>query len=196
MRYKKEHKEETRQQILEAVHKGFRQHGFAGAGVDGLAKDAGVTSGAFYTHFKSKADAFREAIAIGVEQFRHAVEHYQRENDGQWLDKFSNFYLGEKRRCNLGDSCALQSLSSEVSRSDELTRLTFQKELLKAMESFASGLPSVDGKPDLDTTWAALAMLVGGATLARAVQDQELAEQIAKAVKNNITHASVNSSSK
>lgn len=186
MRYKKEHKDQTRQQILEAVHTGFRQHGYDGAGVDGLAKEAGMTSGAFYTHFKSKADAFRDAVVLGVEQFRQAVEQYQNENDEHWLAEFTDFYLGDKRRCKLGDSCALQSLSSDVGRADEQTRSIFQEELLKAAESFASGLPTVDDKPDLDNVWATMAMLVGGVTLARAVNDPEIAEQIANAVKTKL----------
>ncbi len=43
MRHKGVNKEETRQKMLEAVGRGFRGHGYAGIGVDGLAKTAGVT---------------------------------------------------------------------------------------------------------------------------------------------------------
>jgi len=188
MRYTKDQKEETRQQILEAVHRGFRQRGFDGAGVDGLAKGAGVTSGAFYAHFDSKADAFRQAVALGVGQFTQAVESFQEENNDQWLEKFVSFYLGEKRRCELGDSCALQSLTPEVGRSDEQTRLVFESELLKAAEAFTTGLPQVDDKPDIEHAWVNLAMLIGGVTLARAVQNPELADEITEAVSNEITH--------
>ena len=33
-------------------------------------------------------------------------------------------------------------------------------------------------------TWATLAMIIGGATLARAVKDSDLADEIAKSVEN------------
>ena len=41
-----EKKQETRQRILDAAGRGFRKGGYDGIGVDGLAKQAGVTSGA------------------------------------------------------------------------------------------------------------------------------------------------------
>ena len=189
MRYKQGQKEETRHKILKAIHKGFREHGFDGAGVDGLAKEAGVTSGAFYTHFDSKAKAFQEAMAMGVGEFRGAVEHYQQEFGGDWLNEFSDFYVGEKRKCELGNSCALQSLSSEVGRANEQTRAVYQSELLKAADSFASGLP-FDEEASMDKTWATIAMLIGGATLARAVKDPKLADDISHAVTEAIKKSS------
>lgn len=47
MRYKPGHREESRAKILDAVGRGFRKHGYGGIGVDGLAKEAGVTSNDF-----------------------------------------------------------------------------------------------------------------------------------------------------
>jgi AcrR family transcriptional regulator len=61
-----EQKEQTRQRILEAAGRSFRKGGFGGIGVDGLAKEAGLTSGAFYVHFGSKAEAFRESVQQGM----------------------------------------------------------------------------------------------------------------------------------
>ncbi|MFT7414539.1 MAG: TetR/AcrR family transcriptional repressor of nem operon, partial [Methylophagaceae bacterium] len=40
-------KNETRKRIIKAASKGFRSNGYAGIGVDSIAKEAGVTSGAF-----------------------------------------------------------------------------------------------------------------------------------------------------
>ncbi|MCU7930229.1 MAG: TetR/AcrR family transcriptional regulator [Candidatus Thiodiazotropha sp. (ex Codakia rugifera)] len=186
MKYNPAHKLATHSKILEAIHRGFRRLGFEGAGIDGLAKDAGVTSGAFYKHFKSKADAFRESVSLGVVEFRAAVEHYQKTHGDTWLDEFAKFYLGEKRCSDLGDSCGLQSLAPEVTRSDLTTRSVFQSELLKAAESFSAGLPHTTGQQDADRTWATIALLVGGVTLARAVEDPLLADEIVNAVHNAV----------
>ena len=182
MAYKSGKKEETRQRILEAVNRGFRRQGFEGAGVDGLAKEAGLTSGAFYAHFGSKAAAFREAVAAGLEQLQGGVDHYQKEKGDLWLSEFAKFYLDEKRSCDLAESCALQSLTPEVGRSDELARSVFQTALLKVAQSFAAGLPRVENEPDFDRVWVALSMLIGGVSLARAVKDPEIAKNIANAV--------------
>ena len=50
---KQEQKEKTRKRMLEAAGKSFREHGFDGVGVDGIASAAGATSGAFYARRSS-----------------------------------------------------------------------------------------------------------------------------------------------
>jgi len=173
-------RENTHQKLLKSVHQSFRKLGYDGAGVDGLASAAGVTSGAFYSHFGSKAQAFRESITVGIHQFEEAVKHYQEEYGEDWLKQFSKFYLGEKRNSDLSESCSLQSLSSEVARSDEETRSAFQSELLKAVETFSTGLNSTKD------AWPVIAMLIGGTILARAVKDKKLADQIANNIRGNL----------
>ena len=51
MRYSKDHKGATRQRILEAAGRRFKQEGIDGAGVAAVMSDAGLTNGAFYAHF-------------------------------------------------------------------------------------------------------------------------------------------------
>lgn len=186
MRYSPEQKQTTRKKILEAAHSGFRRQGFSGLGIDGLAKDAGVTSGAFYKHFQSKEEAFKASVERGVGEFQAAVEMFQEKDGDAWLDKFAQFYLGEKRCAELGDSCALQSLTPEVTRSSTAVRSAFQGVLLKAAEAFAAGLPESAGENRSAQAWADIALLIGGATLARAVQDPQLADEIADAVASAI----------
>jgi AcrR family transcriptional regulator len=185
MRYPPEQKQATRKKILDAAHRGFRREGFSGLGIDGLAKDADVTSGAFYKHFKSKHEAFRESVKLGVGEFEAVLKLYQENHGDDWLNRFAHFYLGEKRCAELGDSCALQSLTPEVTRADEVTRQAFESALLKALETFAAGLTS-SGKPGCDNAWADIALLVGGVTLARAVKSDALADEIADAVRKAI----------
>ncbi len=178
-------KEQTHQRILASMHKTFRQHGYDGSGVNGLANGAGVTSGAFYAHFGSKSNAFRETVTEGIQQFSAAIIYYQDTYGDQWLEQFTQFYLGEKRRSDLSESCALQSLTPEVIRSDNDTRAIFERELLKAAEVFSNGKQIADGgiKPD---TWATLSMIIGGVTLARAVKNQLLADEITNAVQQSV----------
>lgn len=175
-------KEESRARILKSAGRGFRRLGFGGSGVDGLAKDAEVTSGAFYAHFKSKADAFREAVAAGMEDLRHGVESMREQLGSRWREGFINFYLGDRRTCDLAESCALQSLSSEVARADAATRQVYEQALRAIIDAMAAGL---EGKPKArrEEATAQLALLVGGVTLARAVQDPAFSDEIAAAVR-------------
>ncbi|MDX3574217.1 TetR family transcriptional regulator, partial [Streptomyces sp. ID05-47C] len=56
VRYGREHKQATRQRIIETAGRRFKEDGIDGSGITALMKDAGLTNGAFYTHFTSKDD--------------------------------------------------------------------------------------------------------------------------------------------
>ncbi|MFZ6745891.1 TetR/AcrR family transcriptional regulator [Undibacterium sp. JH2W] len=175
-------KEESKAKILKSAGRGFRSRGFGGSGVDGLAKDAEVTSGAFYAHFKSKADAFREAVVAGLQDLKLGVSQAREQLGNNWRTAFIDFYLGERRTCDLADSCALQSLSAEVARATEDTRIAYETELQAIIETVAAGL---DGQADAkrEEAIALLALMVGGVTLARAVNDPAISKDIAAAVR-------------
>ncbi len=185
-----EQKTETRKRILEAAGRGFRKGGFGGIGVDGLAKAAGVTSGAFYVHFDSKAAAFRESVAHGMSDLKAGVRYCQAEYGAQWWPQFVRFYLGERRLCDLSESCALQALAPEVARSDLASRAAFEADLREVAAIVASGPVSVDAPSSVEAAWAALSILAGGVTLARAVTDPALAAQIALSVERSLLPSS------
>jgi TetR/AcrR family transcriptional regulator, transcriptional repressor for nem operon len=184
MRYPTTHKQESRSRIIQGIGRGFRKLGYGGIGVDGLAKEAGVTSGAFYGHFGSKTEAFRTAVSTGLQELHAGIKELQAHKGKRWIGAFAKFYLSTKRTCDLAESCALQSLSSEVARSDPETKDAYERELLEIAETIAAGL-SEEEKRD-DRAWALLALLSGGVTLARAVNDPELSERIARAVTNAV----------
>jgi TetR/AcrR family transcriptional regulator, transcriptional repressor for nem operon len=173
-----EQKAQTRQRILESAGRSFRKAGYGGVGVDGLSKEAGVTSGAFYVHFDSKSSAFREAVRQGVSDVANAVRQLQDEHAEHWWDVFVRFYLGEKRMCDLAESCGLQSLASEVARADRSARAAFKEEILQVATVIAAGPKSSNGPATVDEAYCALATLIGAVTLARAVDDPSIAKHI------------------
>lgn len=177
---------QTRQRIAEAAGRTFRKSGFNGAGVDGLAKAAGVTSGAFYVHFSSKADAFYEAVESGMRELREGLLHVQATYGETWWQEFVRFYLKEKRCCDLSEGCALQTLVGEVVRSDDTSHKIFQSAFESVCEVIVNG-PASRGQPKSQTdAYVALASLAGGVTLARAMLDPKAAEQIALAIERQL----------
>jgi AcrR family transcriptional regulator len=185
MRYGPEHKAQARVKLLGAVGRGFRRLGYGGIGVDALAKEAGVTSGAFYGHFASKADALEAVAVAGITELRETVRGLQASDPEGWLETFVDFYLSTRRTCELGESCALQSLTPEVARAERTTRVAYETELLRLVETFSAGLP---GSPAArrKLAWTILAILSGGVTLARASDDPRTGAQIAAALKSSI----------
>ena len=183
MRYGPEHKEEARSKILSAAGRGFRRLGYGGIGVDGLAKEAGVTSGAFYGHFPSKAEAFKAAALAGLVELREGLEHLRATEGDGWLEKFVDFYMSVRRTCDLSESCALQSLSPEMARADRDAKIAYEAEMVKVVDIVAQGLGDGTLSSRRKSAWAILAMLSGGVTLARSVEDPKLGAQIASGVK-------------
>ncbi|MFL5305785.1 MAG: TetR family transcriptional regulator [Polyangia bacterium] len=178
-----EQKLRTRSRILDAAGRAFRRGGLGGVGVDGLAKEAGVTSGAFYVHFDSKATAFRESVVQGVADVTAGIKAAQAAHGPKWWPEFVRFYLGERRKCDLSESCGLQSLSAEVARADEASRAGFTAEFEKVCMAIVSGPAADDAPATLPEAHAALATLVGAVTLARAVNDPAIAKGIADAAE-------------
>ncbi|HFC30561.1 MAG TPA: TetR/AcrR family transcriptional regulator [Oceanospirillales bacterium] len=181
MRYKQGQKVQTYQKILAAAERSFKKQGYNGIGVDGLAKEAGVTSGAFYGHFKSKMSVFSAAIVAGLNELREVIEQLQEQHKQQWWQEFAKIYMGQKRLCDLSQSCALQSLTAEVSRSNAEIRAVFQQELLKIIT-----VASNKNKLETKKVWSNLSMLIGAVTLARAVKDEEVSNEIATAILSTL----------
>lgn len=186
MRYPPQHRDATRQRVLEASGRQFRARGFGGVGVESLSKAADVTSGAFYNHFKSKAGAFTAVVSAGVERLRLGVAQIRQGAGKNWLGAFSSYYLGRAHRDDIAGGCALPSLSADVARADEATRAAYQTELLKVADLIAEGLGEGASR---EAAWPVLAQLAGGVILARAVRDPKLADEIAEAVRGAVAKA-------
>jgi AcrR family transcriptional regulator len=183
MRYSREHQDETHRRILRSVGRGFRGKGFGGIGIDALAKGAKVTSGAFYGHFRSKAEAFRAAVKTGMAELRQGVLGFQERLGDDWVEAFADFYFTDRVTCALEDGCALPSFVGDVSRSDAKTRTTFEKAFVELLDALAKGLPGDRAEAEA----RAIVMLVifaGGVTVTRALRDEALRERVARALRD------------
>ena len=155
-------KEESRARILESAGRGFREHGYGGLGVDALAKQTGVTSGAFYAHFKSKASAFKETVSEGLASLRRRIEGMRADHGPDWRDRFIDFYMSDRRTVGLAGSCTLQSLTGEVARANENAREAYEEGYLEIIEVTAPGLDGETQAERRAKAIALLALLTGG----------------------------------
>jgi AcrR family transcriptional regulator len=165
----------ARARLVEAAGRCFRVSGFGGAGVDALAKGAGFTSGAFYAHFDSKAEAFRLAVSDGLSFLRKGVLAFQERHGRNWRDPFIDFYLGPRMEVALDEACGLPSFSSDVARADDATRAVYEAEVEGLVEAIAAGLRGAHAR---ERALALLAILSGAAAMARAVKDERARRDI------------------
>lgn len=184
MRYQPDHKEEARAKLLDAAGRAFRQQGYGGIGVNGLAREAGLTSGALYGHFKSKDAAFAAAAVSGLEQLQTGIDHLQAELKDGWLQAFVDFYLSERLTCDLDKSCGLQSMTADVMRAGNDTRSQYEKALKRVVDSVRRGLPGGNDDERRQKAWALLALLSGGVTMARSLTSETVQRDIAAQLKH------------
>lgn len=184
MRHKGTNKEETHRKILAAVGQGFRQHGYAGIGVDGLAKTAGVTSGAFYSHFGSKDGAFETALSAGLDEVIEAVPQFQREHGAGWVKAFVEYYMGKSHRKDLACGCAMATLTTEVVRSDAPLHAKYEQKMKLIASLISEGLAESSKQNRIDRAWSMLAVLTGGINIARAMKAAKVSDEVAAAIQD------------
>ncbi|MFT4928432.1 MAG: TetR/AcrR family transcriptional repressor of nem operon [Phenylobacterium sp.] len=174
-------KEQTRQRIIAATVEGIKEHGYGGIGVDGIAKKAGVTSGAFYGHFSSKNKVFEAAVSAGVMGLVEGVIYWRDTEGEQWLYPFIDWYLGNDHRNNISGGCALPGLSADVARADQAVHLAYEQQMVEAASIIAASLNDPDEAQKQKTAWALLSTLAGGVIVSRAMDNQVLADEISLA---------------
>src|ERR1043165_9898670 len=114
MRYSKDQKQATRQRILEAAGRRFKQDGIDGAGVAAVMSDAGLTNGAFYAHFKSKEDLVANVLADQLRAQRHSFDAQPHDRAG--LEAIIRAYPPPDRTEDYADGCPSAALLDEIDR--------------------------------------------------------------------------------
>jgi AcrR family transcriptional regulator len=173
MRISQERKAKIRTDILKAAGQGFREEGYSGLGVDGLAKRAGMTSGAFYGHFRSKGDAFAEVVAEGLKDYANAIRGFQRDFGSDWPREFLNYYLGRGHVADLSKSCVVPGLSADVMRAEPKVKASYED-----MISEISVLLQMDSGLAENDVPAFLALLAGAVMMARSVSSDDAIDAI------------------
>ncbi len=180
MRYKSGYKQEKRRELLEISGQIAKKSGFANTGVDTFMKAAGVTSGAFYSHFSSKNDLFKALIENELQQSIKMWKDNPFDDPESWIDFELNRYLAYSHIEYPDFGCVLPSLASEISRSDMDVKQAYQTELLRGHQIFSQHLGS-DEK-----AWGVMCQLVGAILLARSIADQSIQKNILEANKSII----------
>ena len=176
MRYSKGHKQQTRQRILEAAGRRFKQDGIDGAGVAAVMSDAGLTNGAFYAHFSSKEDLVANVLAEQLRAQRQSIE--AEPADGAGLEAFVRSYLSPEHRDQAADGCPSAALLEEIARRPTDTRDVFTEEVMGVIDDIASRLdPSDVGAARVDAL-TVFGLMVGTLQLARTLTDRELSDRV------------------
>ncbi|TIP28953.1 MAG: TetR/AcrR family transcriptional regulator [Mesorhizobium sp.] len=174
MRYDKGRKDASRQRIMDVATERFRSDGIAASGIAGIMGEAGLTNGAFYPHFSSKAALVRESVAAALEV---QATQIQAALAGGGLSTAIDTYLSAEHRDNPGKGCASAALLPEIAREPIETRQVYAEHLLKLVRPVAADLTPHARDPEA-VAFGIFATLIGTLELSRAVNGTELSDRI------------------
>jgi TetR/AcrR family transcriptional repressor of nem operon len=176
MGYSQAQKAESRQRVLETAARQIREDGIEALGVADCMRRAGLTHGAFYGHFESRDALIVEALEYAVAQSekRIAAANANGSAKKEPLRALGEMFLSEKHIKNPGNGCALCALAGEARHAAPEVR----DRLTQYVHKLASRIAQTLAGDSENLALGIVATIVGAVTLARAVDDPELARSI------------------
>ncbi|MCW5648569.1 MAG: TetR family transcriptional regulator [Ramlibacter sp.] len=164
MPYPKDHKQRTRQAIVESACRLFRARGFEATSIEDIMVGCALTRGAFYAHFRSKAQLYQESMGHSAPQ------------GGPWLDQLLAGPAGGE-----GPATPWSFLATDVASKQPEVRRAYAQALLHLREQLQR---QVDPARDSDSAaLASAAMIVGALAIGMSVDDPALRDSLADACR-------------
>lgn len=159
MRYSPKHKEASRARLIEAGAALAKQSGFANTGMDALTAAAGVTTGAFYSQFRSKPEFLHAIVEHEMSKVLATVEHRSKDD----LVAALRSYLSTMHADHPELGCPVPALGAEIARADVATRQMFEDLIKRFQASLANVLH------DDEAAWTLGCAAIGAVLVARAM---------------------------
>ena len=151
-------------------------------------RQAGLTHGGFYSHFRSKDALVAEAVAAAAEQSaRNLRKVVQRAGAKSGLAAIVDSYLSTEHRDRPDRGCALAALGSEVARESRAARRALTAQLENLVDLLAEHVPDRSGGSRRRQAMAVLSCLVGALVLSRAVDDPDASRELLAAARRHLT---------
>lgn len=179
MRYPPEHKAETHQKIVKDAARRVRAEGLTGAAVAAVMRDASLTHGGFYKHFRSKdellMESLREAFRDIEDILTRAAAHAK---PGSGWKAIVKTYLSPEYCENPDRGCPLTALAPEMSRADKCMQGPILAELVQYKTKM---LPHMPGRRTADKERAfflIFSTMVGTVEIARLLPKPEMRDKV------------------
>lgn len=160
-------KELSHARIVDVAAKAIRRGGYRGVGVADIMKEAGLTHGGFYAHFKSRDELIIKAMQRAGEEnlssLTDAIERRMRKGESRFRALIES-YLHNSHLDRTEDGCVIASLVSETTRQDDGVRAEARRRVAAMVSLVRSALPDDAGKSEADVVTATM---VGALQLAR-----------------------------
>jgi TetR/AcrR family transcriptional repressor of nem operon len=173
MRYDAEHKQKTREKVLDAAAQAIRQEGPHKVGVAGIMAKAGLTHGGFYAHFESKDDLVVQAIGYMFDcGALRRIERVRGKPVAEALPAYIDFYLSPEHRDSTVFGCVMPVLAADAPRLTEAAQAAYASGVARMTRWVAEMLATLGRDDAEDLATSTIAEMVGALSLARAEPDR------------------------
>jgi len=145
MGHSRSSKTKTHKRIVQIASKRFREERLAGIGIADLMKEAGLTVGGFYKHFKSRDDLVAEAVGSALGVWKRQVDAAASDGPLVTYESLVDEYLSEAHRNHPGTGCPVGALAGEIARSGKRTRALVTRQIRENIVLLATGLREANG---------------------------------------------------
>ncbi|MFB7500183.1 TetR/AcrR family transcriptional regulator [Streptomyces sp. NPDC056161] len=174
----------THERVLRIASRKVRTEGVTRPGIADLMKEAGLTHGAFYTHFDSRDDLITQAAAAALAQGSAKMERAARKNEQDARAGLVDAYLAKQHRDAPATGCALVPLGAAAGRGDQHFQEAYEKQVRTYLELIA-GLDD-DAEDARAEAMLTLSALVGAVLMSRAVADKDFSDELLKTVSEQL----------
>lgn len=180
MRYPANETAQKHIKILVEASRLFRERGFTDVSVSEIMKATGLTVGPFYNHFESKEALMAECLAHAGDK---AVADIEKINQSILKkSEYIDYYLSKTHIENPGTGCIIAALGSQI-RNEPKAKRSFTKYVKKVLEKLTEQFPWTQTNTARHDSIVMLSALVGAVVMARALDDDELSQEILNTVK-------------
>jgi TetR/AcrR family transcriptional repressor of nem operon len=181
MTAKSDQKERTHEEILESAARLLRLRGIAGMSVAEVMRAIGLTVGGFYAHFENKDALVEEAIRrAGRELRQRLLAGVEEKEPAERVDLMLRRYLSRIHREDIEGGCPFPAIVGEVITSNA-HRDALAEEVATLADAIEAHHPLVTSVPRRQRALAAIALMFGGLSLARALSGTSLSDEVLKA---------------
>lgn len=184
MPWDQQHKVRTREKILDSAAKLFTRDGFDHVGINDVMKEAGLTRGAFYTHFQSKAELYAESILTSASRTGKVIGAGV--PNALSPEQLVSSYLSTQHRSGEGLRCPLAFLTTDISQRDDTVRDAYTRVFKGFVENLRQHQGKQNSETDVEKSMRQAVLMIGGLAIARAVNDEGLAEQLLESCQKGV----------
>jgi len=164
--------------ILDIAAARIRRDGIDRLAVAELMQEAGLTHGGFYRHFLSREHLVAEAAQRALTQGSRWTMASGRLGGRRGFTKLVNGYLSAWHRDHPESGCGVAGIAADVARSDGSARAAYTHQVQVCLAVLADLIENPDREVGERDAILTLSVLVGAISMARAVDDPDLSQQI------------------